>query len=105
LTLPGRGSSSAPSIPGATLEDGTFEEVLPYALENSDGTLVNDPGNPFRPAFVNGLTIIPPDALRWVAAGLWLIVTAALLKFLERRVAAKELAEVTALPIAKETAA
>lgn len=103
LTLPGSGGATVDGP--AAITDDTFEETLPYELSGSDGTLVNDPGNPFRPAFINGMTIIPPDALRWVGAGLWLLVTALLLKFLERRVAANETTSVAQLPKIEESAA
>lgn len=104
LTLPGSTGDTGSAL-GTSIDDGIFEETLPYELSDSDGTLVNDPGNPFRPAFINGMKVIPPDALRWVGAGMWLLVTAFLLKFLERRVAAKEQTTVAHLSQVEETAA
>jgi hypothetical protein len=83
---PGSGSIAAPN-------DETFSEELPYDLQNGrDGQLQTERPGGNNVAALSDSTLIPPDGLRWVAAGLWLLVTAALLKFLERRVAAREAA-------------
>jgi hypothetical protein len=77
-------------------EWGSFEENLPYNLEG--GFEVEEAlGSPRRVAALSPYRAIPPDGLRWVAAGLWLIVTAAFLKALERLITQKELAAAAAL--------
>jgi len=90
LALPGGGQPSG-SVPVAPV-DMTFEPELPY--DPSGGPR----GSQLNTEALRGVAarspwrIIPPDGLRWVAAGLWLLVTAALLRFLERRLAASEVA-------------
>jgi hypothetical protein len=90
LSLPGsRGSLSLSAQ--EDIDWGTYQEELPYSLGGANGSAFPD-------EFLGGLgtasrydyAVIPPDGLRWVAAGLWFLVAAALLKFLERRLAANE---------------
>lgn len=96
LTLPGgRLTGYAPSEAPATGDD-TFQEALPYDLsDGATGAELLGEGGPNVAARRTSF-LIPPDGLRWVAAGLWFIVTAALLKFLERIVAKREESEAAA---------
>lgn len=100
LSLPGgRGLPDLPSASGnsGSLADGTFEETLPYDLEGAASTEILGEGGPGNIAAVStAWSVVPPDGLRWVAAGLWFLVTAALLRFLERRLAARERLETAA---------
>lgn len=97
LSLPGgRGLPDLPSVNNgsASISDGTFEETLPYDLDDAAGLEFLGEGNPGNVAAVStSWSVVPPDGLRWVAAGLWFLVTAALLRFLERRLAKRELLE------------
>lgn len=93
LRLPGRGNASAPAPAAAQEGDGTYEPLLPYELDGSPEMGSKTTLESFGTAALSPFRVIPPDAARWVAAGLWFLVTAALLKFLERRVAAREQAE------------
>jgi hypothetical protein len=99
LSLPGRmgvGRAQIQELGADRPEWGSFEENLPYNLEG--GFEVEEAlGSPRRVAALSPYRAIPPDGLRWVAAGLWLIVTAAFLKALERLITQKELAAAAAL--------
>lgn len=89
---PGSGTIAAP-------DDEIFSEELPYDLQaGRNGQLQTERTGGDNIAAISDATLIPPDGLRWVAAGLWLLVTAGLLKFLERIVAAREAAISTATP-------
>lgn len=101
LSLPGQlflpGSRSALSRNAQdSIDWGQYEENLPYAVGSSGRTgitpeeFLGDGTTASRWDY----TVIPPDGLRWVAAGLWFLVAAALLKFLERRLALQEGEEV-----------
>lgn len=91
LTLPGsRLKGYAPPAP-LQADDGTYEENLPYDLsQGGNAELLGEEGLGSNIAARRTSFLIPPDGLRWIAAGLWFIVTAALLKFLERLVAKRE---------------
>jgi hypothetical protein len=92
LSLPGRpGSRVLSSTAAPAAGDGTFEEALPYDLDVPGSSRLDNGGFGIA-AISEDWSIIPPDGLRWVAAGLLFMVAAAALKFLERRVAASELA-------------
>lgn len=104
LTLPGsRLTGYTPGASGQAIEDGTFEENLPYDLSDGQGEaeLLGETGG-LNVAARRTSFLIPPDGLRWIAAGLWFIVAAALLKFLERIVAKREEEEAAALTAAPE---
>lgn len=93
LTLPGgRLDGYAPSE-GSSEADGTFEETLPYDLSGGEPSAELLGETAPNVAARRTSFLIPPDGLRWVAAGLWFLVAAALLKFLERIVATREAAE------------
>lgn len=82
LSLPGiNGLVGIPQLPSSsTLEWGDYEQELPYDLPQ--GTQLYS-----EEILANGVAargpdrIIPPDGLRWVAAGLLLIVGASMLRF------------------------
>jgi hypothetical protein len=109
LRLPGNGRANVPGESAAVEGDGTYEEFLPYELGGPGAAGPKTSLESFGTAALSPFRVIPPDAARWVAAGLWFLVTAALLKFLERKVAQREAAEalqatdatVTELPIAE----
>ncbi len=81
LSLPGiSGLFGIPQLPVAdTLEWGEYDDTLPYDLPNSTQV--------YNETLINGVAarapdrIIPPDGLRWVAAGLLLLVGASMLRF------------------------
>lgn len=86
LSLPGA-AIGLPSLPDTELEWGTYEEKLPYNLPAQDpGEL---PAEPIRLA-ARSTSVVPRDALQWVAAGLLLVVTAGLLQFLALRAEKQE---------------
>lgn len=92
LALPG---SNTPLSPGTQdgIDWGNYEPTLPYDLSGSGSAFPAEfLGGEGRTAAQNDYTVIPPDGLRWVAAGLWFLVAAALMKFLERKLAASEAA-------------
>ena len=89
LTLPGpRLNPGSGNIAGTS--DDVFEETLPYDLDERNGQLRTESLGGDNIAARSPWRVIPPDGLRWVAAGLWFLVTAALLRFLERKVAERE---------------
>ena len=93
-SLPGR--MGLPDLPSTETEWGTYEEELPYDLPSGGVPLSADGQNiaarsPWR--------VIPPDGLRWVAAGLLFLVTAALCRF-----GAVKLAELAANELATSEA-
>ncbi len=85
VALPG--TTGLPSLPSAPAADdalgwGTYEEELPYDLPRGGVPLSAQVQNvaaraPFR--------VIPPDGMRWLAAGMWLLVAAALSAFAASR--------------------
>lgn len=87
LTLP----TSAGALSPAAQKDidwGSFEENLPYDLDAQGQAFPSEFLGGRGRAAINDFTIIPPDGLRWVAAGALFLVGAAMLRFLERRMAA-----------------
>lgn len=83
ISLPGL--TGLPSFPTGELpfDWGTFEKKLPYSFPRSAGdgdVLAAD-----NVAAMSPWRIIPPDGLRWLAAGLFMVVTAGLLQFLAAR--------------------
>lgn len=82
ISLPGA-AVGLPSLPDTELEWGTYEEKLPYNLPAKDVGEIES--IPTRLAAQSTSVVMPPDGLRWVAAGLLLLVTAALLQFLALR--------------------
>lgn len=100
LTLPGSRYGTAGGN-GAVFDE-TFEENLPYDLDPGSATELGNENFPRNIAARSSSGFIPPDGLRWVAAGLWFIVAAALLKLLETIVAKRE-AEEAALAAAGDT--
>ena len=77
LSLPGQ--AGLPDLPGTEpFEWGTYEEELPYSLP--EGGIPLDKAQP-RLAAMSTTTVIPLDALRWVGAGVLMIVIAVLLQF------------------------
>jgi hypothetical protein len=85
VALPGdAGLPPAPAPPG--LDWGSFEKRLPYRLPKG--------GVPIKAAqadkeLLGAIRVIPPDGLRWVAAGMLLMVIAALLRYLAWHAGAK----------------
>lgn len=76
------GSAGLPPLP--ELDWGTYEQELPYELPA--GGIPLEKG--YRIAARVPWRIIPPDGLRWVAAGILSFVTAAILRFVAARVIA-----------------
>lgn len=77
LSLPGQ--IGLPELPGSEPFDwGTYKEELPYSLPQ--GGIPLEMAQP-RLAALSTTTIIPLDALRWVGAGVLMIVVAILLQF------------------------
>ena len=83
LRLPGMGGG-LPQLPqGEGVKWGSYEAELPYDVPSGSGPLGSEVTNiaarsPWR--------VIPPDGLRWLAAGLLAIVAAALAHFLAGRI-------------------
>ena len=80
-----RGLPEAPSIEGPedeAIEWGTYKKRLPYDLSERE-----DAG-PLGTVADWASDVVPPDGLRWVAAGALLLVTAALFRLLAVRVVA-----------------
>jgi hypothetical protein len=77
LSLPGiSGLMGIPQLPVAnTLEWGEYEAELPYDYSQTGGQV---PGEVPNVAFRSPDRIIPPDGLRWLAAGLLLLVGASM---------------------------
>jgi hypothetical protein len=85
VALPGEaGLPPAPAAPG--LDWGSFEKRLPYRLPKGG---VPIKAGPASKELLDALRVIPPDGLRWVAAGLLLVVMAALFRFIAWRAGAK----------------
>jgi hypothetical protein len=85
VALPGEaGLPPAPAAPG--LDWGSFDKRLPYRLPKGGVPIQAAPANR---KLLDAIRIIPPDGLRWVAAGLLLIVMAALFRFIAWRAGAK----------------
>jgi Bacterial Ig domain len=81
ISLPGQ--VGLPSLPGdEPFEWGTYKERLPYSIP--EGGIPIDSVPPRLAAF-STTTVLPLDALRWVAAGALMIVIAGLLQFLSLR--------------------
>ncbi len=81
LSLPGQ--LGLPSLPTSeSFEWGSFQERLPYSLP--EGGIPLDAAPP-RLAALSTTTVLPLDALRWVAAGALMLVVAGLLQFLGMR--------------------
>ena len=78
ISLPG--SIGLPNLPGAgdSFEWGTYKERLPYSLPQ--GGIPLDVASP-RLAALSTTKVIPLDALRWVGAGVLMIVLAMFLQF------------------------
>ncbi|MFP5297716.1 MAG: Ig-like domain-containing protein [Actinomycetota bacterium] len=99
LTLPGSRGALSPSAQDG-LDWGDYDPTLPYDLSGQQGGAFPEEFLGGRGlAAMNEYTIIPPDSLRWVAAGIWFIVAAALLKFVERRLATAEAAASVAVEV------
>lgn len=64
------------------MEWGTFTKNLPYEVGTPDAKFVAGPTNV---AARSPARIIPPDGLRWVAAGALLVVIASFLRLLSSR--------------------
>ncbi len=80
------GMSGLPSVPEAARPWGSYEKRLPYKLPRGGVPVQARPaGNPLTAT----LRVIPPDGLRWVAAGLLLLVTAALSRLIAMRLQAQ----------------
>ena len=78
LSLPGQ--VGLPELPGtAPMEWGTYKERLPYTIPQGGIPLESVPA---RLAAISTTTIIPSDALRWVATGALMIVLAGLMQLL-----------------------
>lgn len=83
LRLPGMGGG-LPQLPqGEGVKWGKYDELLPYDVPNGGAPLATEGMNiaarsPWR--------VIPPDGLRWLAAGILAIVAAALARFLAGRI-------------------
>ena len=77
ISLPGQ--AGLPTMPGAAFEWGTYKERLPYSLPQ--GGISLDAAPPRLAAF-STTRIIPMDALRWVGAGVLMIVIALMLQFI-----------------------
>lgn len=81
ISLPGQ--VGLPSLPAdEPFEWGTYKERLPYSIP--EGGVPIDSVPPRLAAF-STTTVLPLDALRWVAAGALMIVIAGLLQFLSLR--------------------
>ncbi len=97
LNLPGRlllpGNFGLSPNAQDSIDWGDYEETLPYDLNGTGSALPEEflGGRGYAARTEN--TLIPADGLRWVAAGLWFMIAAALLKFLEKRLAESEAAE------------
>lgn len=78
LSLPGQ--AGLPNLPSSSepFEWGTYKERLPYSIPEGGVPLESVPP---RLAALSTTTIIPMDALRWVGAGIFLIVVAVMLQF------------------------
>lgn len=86
ISLPGA-AIGLPQLPDNELEWGTYEEKLPYNLPPTSGLeLETIPTRLAAPS----TSVVPRDALQWVAAGLLLLVTAGLLQFFALRAERKE---------------
>lgn len=85
LSLPGQ--LGLPSLPTNDFEWGSYKEQLPYSLPEGGIPLAAAPP---RLAALSTTTVIPLDALRWVAAGALMIVIAGLLQLLGMRAEASE---------------
>lgn len=88
IKLPGSLSENAQD----SIDWGSYEETLPYDLSGENGGAFPDEFLGGRGVAARSYSVIPPDGLRWVAAGLLFLVAAALLKFLEGRLALAEAA-------------
>jgi hypothetical protein len=78
LGFPG-GLGGLPPMPVTEPEWGTYQEELPYDLPSGGVPLSAEAQN--IAARSSSWTVIPPDGLRWVAAGLLFLVTAAICRF------------------------
>lgn len=78
ISLPGS-LIGLPRLPDNELQWGTYKEKLPYGMPATDPGTIEE--FPVRYA-AQSTSLVPPDGLRWVAAGLLLVVMAALLQFL-----------------------
>lgn len=86
LSLPGQ--LGLPNLPTTeSFEWGSYKERLPYSLPEG-GIPLN--AAPPRLAALSATTVLPLDALRWVAAGALMLVVAGLLHFLGLRTEAAE---------------
>ena len=92
LSLPGQ--LGLPSLPTSDFEWGSYTEKLPYSLPEGGIPLAAAPP---RLAALSTTKVIPLDALRWVAAGVLMIVIAGLLQLLGLR------AEATGKPSQSKT--
>ncbi len=88
IKLPGSLSENAQD----NIDWGSYEETLPYDLSGENGGAFPDEFLGGRGVAARSYSVIPPDGLRWVAAGLLFLVAATLLKFLEGRLALAEAA-------------
>jgi hypothetical protein len=86
IKLPSSLSESAQD----SIDWGSYEETLPYDLSGENGGAFPSEFLGGRGIAARSYSIIPPDGLRWLAAGLLFLVAAALLKFLEGRLAHAE---------------
>ncbi|MGH2746750.1 MAG: Ig-like domain-containing protein [Actinomycetota bacterium] len=90
LSLPGR--VGLPNLPEAqALEWGRYKKRLPYDIDGPEQTLIT--GASANIAARSPDRIIPPDGLRWVAAGALLLAMASLLGFFASRLRRPEAAE------------
>jgi hypothetical protein len=86
LSLPGQ--LGLPKLPTTdAFEWGSYKERLPYSLPEG-GIPLN--AAPPRLAALSTTTVLPLDALRWVAAGVLMLVVAGLLHLLGSRAAIGE---------------
>ncbi|HVF52299.1 MAG TPA: fibronectin type III domain-containing protein [Actinomycetota bacterium] len=101
LALPGiTGLAGIPSLPQADQFGwGTYEEELPYNLPEGQSQLFTEELH--NVAAIAPDRIIPPDGLRWVAAGLLLLVGATMLRFGAVRLGAEPAMAAAAVPAPK----
>lgn len=87
LSLPGQ--VALPEVPRAQpLEWGSYKERLPYSIPKGGMPLASMPTA--RLAAISTSTFIPADGLRWVAAGLLMVVIAGLMQMLSMMAARVE---------------
>lgn len=78
ISLPGA-ALGLPRLPDGEVEWGTYKAKLPYGMPQQDSPLA---GEPVRLAARSTSTVMPLDALQWLATGILMVIVAALLQFL-----------------------